>query len=233
MPRVLIIEDEPDLARVLEYNLDLAGFAVQVASRAGEGTRMALAQPPDLVLLDLMLPDSPGTEVCRALKSHPSTRHVPVVMVTAKGDEIDRVVGFELGADDYVVKPFSVRELVLRVRAVLRRGEPEAPAAGGSRVTFGRLQIARAAHQVYVDGDEVTLTALEFRLLDTLYERRNRVQSRDTLLADVWGLTLHVETRTVDTHIKRLREKLGPAGDYIVTVRGVGYRFAAAPGDDR
>ncbi|MBI5517126.1 MAG: response regulator transcription factor [Deltaproteobacteria bacterium] len=233
MPRVLIIEDEPDLARVLEYNLDQAGFTVQVVGRAGEGTRRALADPPDLVLLDLMLPDSPGTEVCRTLKSHPATRHVPVVMVTAKGDEIDRVVGFELGADDYVVKPFSVRELVLRVKAVLRRGDGEAPAAPGDRVTFGRLQLDRTAHRVYVDGDEVTLTALEFRLLNTLCERRNRVQSRDTLLADVWGLTLHVETRTVDTHIKRLREKLGPAGDYIYTVRGVGYRFAASPGDER
>jgi two-component system phosphate regulon response regulator PhoB len=152
------------------------------------------------------------------------------VMVTARGEEIDRVVGFELGADDYVVKPFSVRELILRVRAILRRADAEAPASADA-VTFGCLRLDRTAHRVYVHELEVVLTALEFRLLSTLVERRNRVQSRDTLLSDVWGLQLHVETRTVDTHIKRLREKIGAAGEYIHTVRGVGYRFAASPDD--
>ena len=228
-PRVLIVEDEPDLVRVLEFNLQQAGFETRAVGRASEAMKAAHALAPDVVLLDLMLPDGPGTEVCRALKSDPQTRNVPVIMTTAKGEEIDRVVGFELGADDYVVKPFSVRELVLRVRAILRRTEGES--AGGEVVHFGALKIDRTAHRVYVDDAEVTLTALEFRLLTTLIDRRNRVQSRDTLLSDVWGLQLHVETRTVDTHIKRLREKLGVAGEYIHTVRGVGYRFASSPGD--
>ncbi len=227
--RVLIVEDEPDLVRVLEFNLQQAGFETRAVGRASEAMKAALAFAPDVVLLDLMLPDGPGTEVCRALKSDPQTRGVPVIMTTARGEEIDRVVGFELGADDYVVKPFSVRELVLRVRAILRRTEGDSP--GGEVVHFGALKIDRTAHRVYVEDVEVTLTALEFRLLTTLIDRRNRVQSRDTLLSDVWGLQLHVETRTVDTHIKRLREKLGVAGEYIHTVRGVGYRFASSPGD--
>jgi two-component system phosphate regulon response regulator PhoB len=229
----MIIEDEPDLVRVLEYNLQNAGFETRSVGRAGEALRVAQAETPDVILLDLMLPDGSGTDVCRALKSGAATKHIPVIMVTARGEEIDRVVGFELGADDYVVKPFSVRELILRIRAILRRSDSEAPAAGDASdvVSFGRLRVDRTAHRVYVDDEEVVLTALEFRLLTTLIERRNRVQSRDTLLSDVWGLQLHVETRTVDTHIKRLREKLGAAGDYIHTVRGVGYRFASNPDD--
>ncbi len=227
---MLVVEDEPDLVRLLEYNLQNAGFEVRSVGRAAEAVRVATSDPPDLVLLDLMLPDGSGTDVCRTLKSHPATRAVPVIMVTARGEEIDRVVGFELGADDYVVKPFSVRELILRVRAILRRADSEHPASEDV-VTFGRLRLDRTAHRVYVDDQEVTLTALEFRLLSTLVERRNRVQSRDTLLSDVWGLQLHVETRTVDTHIKRLREKLGAGGEYIHTVRGVGYRFASSPDD--
>jgi len=225
---VLLVEDEPDLVRLMEFNLQQAGFETRAVGRASDALRVAQADPPDVILLDLMLPDGSGTEVCRQLKASPATRSVPVIMVTARGEEIDRVVGFELGADDYVVKPFSVRELVLRVRAILRRTEPagEGPDA---MVTFGRLRVDRTAHRVYVDGAEVVLTALEFRLLTTLLERRNRVQSRDTLLSDVWGLQMHVETRTVDTHIKRLREKLVAAGEYIHTVRGVGYRFADHP----
>ena len=230
-PRVLIVEDEPDLVRLLEYNLQNAGFETRAVGRAMDGVRAATSDVPDVVLLDLMLPDGSGSDVCRTLKSAPGTRHVPIIMVTARGEEIDRVVGFELGADDYVVKPFSVRELILRIRAVLRRGDDAAPAEPEDVVTFGRLRVDRTAHRVYVDDAEVVLTALEFRLLTTLIERRNRVQSRDTLLSDVWGLQLHVETRTVDTHIKRLREKLGAAGDYIHTVRGVGYRFASNPDD--
>lgn len=225
--RVLIIEDEPDLVRVLEYNLRQAGFDVQSTTKGREGLQLVQTNPPDVILLDLMLPDGPGTEVCRVLKTDPKTRAIPVIMVTAKGEEIDRVVGFELGADDYVVKPFSVRELVLRVRAVLRRGDTEPPPS--DTVCFGKLRVDRTAHRVFVDGVEVSLTALEFRLLTTLLDRRNRVQSRDTLLNDVWGIHLQVETRTVDTHIKRLREKLGAAGAYIQTVRGVGYRFADSP----
>ncbi|MBL8605459.1 MAG: winged helix-turn-helix domain-containing protein [Myxococcales bacterium] len=211
----------------MEFNLQQAGFETRSVGRAGDVLRAVQSDAPDLVLLDLMLPDGSGTDLCRALKSNPATRAIPVIMVTARGEEIDRVVGFELGADDYVTKPFSVRELVLRIRAILRRSETET--VQEEVVSFGRLKVDRTAHRAFVDGAEVVLTALEFRLMTTLLDRKNRVQSRDTLLSDVWGLQLHVETRTVDTHIKRLREKLGAAGDYIHTVRGVGYRFASSP----
>jgi two-component system phosphate regulon response regulator PhoB len=236
----MIVEDEPDLVRVVEFNLQQAGFDTVSFGRCRDALASAMAQPPELVLLDLMLPDGSGTDVCRTLKSDPRTRDVAVIMVTAKGEEVDRVVGFELGVDDYVVKPFSVRELVLRVKAILRRAEvsestgparPSQPPSAGGHVTFGCLRVDRTAHRVFVEEREETLTALEFRLLTTLMDRKNRVQSRDTLLEDVWGLRLQVETRTVDTHIKRLREKLGPAGAYIHTVRGVGYRFADSPAD--
>ncbi len=227
MARILAIEDERDLQEVLAYNLQAAGHEVTAALTGRDGLARARAQPPELVLLDLMLPDLPGFEVCRALKADPSTRGVPVVVLTARGEEIDRVVGFELGVDDYVVKPFSVRELVLRVGAVLRRSQGAAEAAPAS--SFGRLRVDRGAHRVFVDGAEVELTLLEFKLLVALFDRRDRVQTRDGLLDEVWGVTADVTTRTVDTHVKRLREKLGRAGDYVETVRGVGYRFAAEP----
>lgn len=221
--KILITEDEADLARTLEYNFRQAGFEVTTTSRGREAIRLAMSWQPDLVLLDLMLPDLSGTEVCRHLKAEPKTRAIPVIMVTARGEEIDRIVGFELGADDYVTKPFSVRELILRARAVLRRGEPSD--AQDASIKIAGLTIDPEAHRVTLDGREITLTALELRLLHTLASRRGRVQTRDTLLHDVWGLYLDVETRTVDTHVKRLREKLGPAGALIQTVRGVGYRF--------
>jgi two-component system phosphate regulon response regulator PhoB len=179
------------------------------------------------VLLDLMLPDVSGTEICRAIKDDPSTRTTPVVMLTARAEEIDRVVGFEIGADDYVTKPFSVRELVLRIRAVLRRSETRTGEA--NLVEFGTLRIDRDAHRIWVDLEEIELTALEFKLLVTLYDRRNRVQSRSALLDHVWGIDTKISTRTVDAHVKRLREKIGSARDYIETVRGVGYRFAETP----
>jgi two-component system phosphate regulon response regulator PhoB len=221
---VLVIEDEVDLATTLEYNLRSEGFQVRVANSGRQGLASATTEPvPDVIVLDLMLPDLSGTEICRRLREQERTREVPVVMCTAKGEEIDRVVGFEVGADDYVVKPFSVRELILRIRALLRRvqrneGEP-------SLIRFGRLKIDRDAHRAWVDEGEVDLTALEFRLLHAFLSRRGRVQTRDALLADVWGIDADVTTRTVDTHVKRLREKLGDAGTYIETLRGVGYRF--------
>ncbi len=227
MARILVIEDERDLQQVLEYNLRQAGHDVRVATGGNEGLRLAREQRPDIVLLDLMLPDVAGTDVCRTLKKDAATASVPVIMLTARGEEIDRVVGFELGADDYVVKPFSVRELLLRIAVTLRRGRAEA--AGEGPFEFGMLRVDRGAHRVWVEGDEVELTPLELRLLSTLHERRDRVQSRDTLLTDVWGMSADVTTRTVDTHVKRLREKLGPAGAYIETVRGVGYRFVGTP----
>ncbi len=229
MAQLLVIEDEADIQQVLGYNLRQAGHAVRSAMLGEEGLRLAFEARPDLVLLDLMLPDLPGTEVCKQLRRDPRTAQVPVLMLTAKGEEIDRVVGFELGADDYVVKPFSVRELLLRVDAILRRAKPAAVEPAAEGFEFGKLQVDRAAHKVWVEGQEVELTALEFRLLVTLYERRPRVQSRSQLLHDVWGIEADITTRTVDTHVKRLREKLGAAGDYVETVRGVGYRFAETP----
>jgi len=227
MTRILIVEDEPDLQQVLEYNLRQAGHEVFVTKLGREGLRIAREQKPEVVLLDLMLPDIAGTEVCKQLKEAPATKGINVIMLTARGEEIDRVVGFEIGADDYITKPFSVRELVLRIRAVLRRRE--LPASDGPNIEFGNLRIDRAAHRVWVEGEEVELTALEFKLLVTLYERRNRVQSRGALLDEVWGIDTKISTRTVDAHVKRLREKMGAARDYIETVRGVGYRFAEIP----
>jgi len=228
MARVLVIEDEDDLRQVLDYNLRQAGHDVLCASEGTEGLRLARAERPDLVLLDLMLPDMSGTEICRALKESPSTKQIRVAMVTARGEEIDRVVGFELGADDYIVKPFSVRELLLRIQAILRRGQPE-PVTVAPAIEFGCLKIDREAYRVWVDEAEIELTALEFKLLTTLYERRNRVQTRAMLLDAVWGIQAEITTRTVDTHVKRLREKLERAREYVETVRGVGYRFVGSP----
>jgi len=226
MARIVVVEDEADIQAVLEYNLKREGHDVVLASTAKEGLRLARERRPDLVLLDLMLPDGSGTELCKTLRQDAAMRSVRVMMLTAKGEEIDRVLGFELGADDYVVKPFSVRELLLRVQAVLRRAATE---DGAESTQFGMLRVDRGAHRVWVDGQEVELTALEFKLLLTLHDRRNRVQTRDALLSDVWKIDADVTTRTVDTHVKRLREKLGPAGIYVQTVRGVGYRFAERP----
>ncbi|MBN2192324.1 MAG: response regulator [Polyangiaceae bacterium] len=230
MAKILVVEDERDLRQVLEFNLRHAGHQVILAATGGEGLALAHEHAPDLVLLDLMLPDISGTEVCRTLKDDTRTRAVPIVMVTARGEEIDRVVGFELGAEDYIVKPFSVRELLLRVQAILRRGRRESRAGTGV-VEFGVLRVDREAHRVWVAGVEIELTALEFKLLLTLYERRDRVQSRAALLDDVWGIQADITTRTVDTHVKRLREKLDSARDYIETVRGVGYRFVGTAGE--
>jgi two-component system phosphate regulon response regulator PhoB len=227
MARILIIEDEPALQKVLDYNLRQAGHEVVAAGRGEDGIRLAAEARPDLVLLDLMLPDIPGTEVCRALQRDEATQRIPVVIVSARGDEVDRIVGFELGAVDYVVKPFSVRELLLRVNAVLRRYRAGPPA--GRCVEFGCLRFDEEAHRVWVDRRELELTLLEFKLLLALYENRDRVQTRGALLDSVWGVDSDITTRTVDTHVKRLRDKLGRAGDYIETVRGIGYRFAGSP----
>ena len=228
---VLVIEDEVDLAATVEYNLKAEGFQVRVAHTGRQGLTAATAEPlPDVIVLDLMLPDLSGTEICRRLRDQERTRDIPVVMCTAKGEEIDRVVGFEVGADDYVVKPFSVRELILRIRALLRRVDSTRRGEGvPSLIRFGRLKIDRDAHRAWVDDNEIALTALEFRLLHAFMSRRGRVQTREALLSDVWGIEADVTTRTVDTHVKRLREKLGEAGMYIETLRGVGYRFKDAP----
>ena len=223
---ILVVEDERDLVGTLEYNLQRDGFQTKAALTGASALEAAAENPPpDLVLLDLMLPDMSGIEVCRKLKMDERMRHVPVIMLTAKGEEIDRVVGFEVGADDYVVKPFSPRELVLRIEAILRRVSSPGEEAAPQNITIGDLIIDVPGHRVEVEGEELVLTALEFRLLLDLAKRRGRVQSRDALLERVWGYSPGIETRTVDTHVKRLREKLGAAASYIETVRGVGYRM--------
>ncbi len=224
MTSVLLVDDERDLLSLLDFNLRAAGFETLLATTGEQALSQLRRRVPDLVLLDVMLPDVSGTEICRQIKGDPRTRHLPVVMLTAKGEEVDRVVGFELGADDYVTKPFSVRELVLRLRALLRR-------AGGGRPLerpppeVGPIRVDLDAHRAYVDGAEVQLTPLEFRLLTTLMSRLGRVQSREQLLEDVWEMSSEIETRTVDTHVKRLREKLGSGRDLLETVRGIGYRL--------
>lgn len=222
---ILIVDDEPELVQALEFSFQREGFRTLAAHTGLDALAMARSEPPpDLVLLDLMLPDIPGTEVCRRLRADGRTATISVIMVTARGEPTDRVVGLELGADDYVVKPFHTRELILRVRAVLRRTRAtpsEAPVE-----TWGNLRLSRDAHQVWVDGEAVALSALEFRLLLTLIDRRGRVQSREQLLDAAWDEPYAVDPRTVDTVVKRTRQKLGAAGQLIKTVRGVGYRFA-------
>ncbi|MBI4238945.1 MAG: response regulator transcription factor [Deltaproteobacteria bacterium] len=221
---ILLIEDERDIADLVSYHLRQAGYTVACAARLRDGIAQALATPPELIILDLMLPDGSGLDGCRTLKNNPQTRHVPIVILTARGEEIDRVVGFEVGADDYLTKPFSPRELTLRVRAILRRHGDDRDAAAPT-LSAGRLRVDTNAHQVFVDDRLVHVTAIEFKLLHYFLSNRGRVATRDTLLDRVWGYEAALTTRTVDTHMKRLREKLGPAGDAIETVRGVGYRF--------
>ncbi|MGE0784106.1 MAG: response regulator [Sandaracinaceae bacterium] len=222
--RILIVDDEPDIVELLEYNLRQHGYNVTTARDGASALAEVRRQRPDLILLDLMLPDVAGTEVCRRIRKDESAEGVPIMMITARGEEIDRVVGFELGADDYVTKPFSPREIVLRVKAVLRRSRPRT-AVKGEHLKIGALEIDVPRHRVLVGGEEIPLTALEFKLIYDLASRRGRVQSRDDLLERVWGYAPGIETRTVDTHVKRLREKLLEARDYIETVRGVGYRM--------
>ncbi len=224
MTAILLVDDERDLLSLLDFNLRAAGFETLLATTGEQALAHLRRRIPDMVLLDLMLPDVPGTEVCRQLKSDPRTRHVPVVMLTAKGDEVDRVVGFELGADDYVTKPFSVRELALRLKAVLRRAGP-ARISERPPESVGPIRVDVDAHRAFADGVEIQLTPLEFRLLTTFMARLGRVQSREQLLEDVWEMSSEVETRTVDTHVKRLRDKLGSGRDLLETVRGVGYRL--------
>lgn len=230
-PLILIVEDEADLVRNLEYNLEQQDYRTRSALD-GEAALEALDEEPvpDLVVLDLMLPDISGLEICRRIRNDERTRQVPVLMLTARGEQVDRVTGFEAGADDYVTKPFSVRELKLRIRAILRRSSSAATDLE-DEIDFGPLRVDLPAHEVFVDDAAVELTPLEFDLFKTLFVRRGRTQSREVLLRDVWDIKADITTRTVDTHVKRLREKLGECGDYIETVRGVGYRFVEHPED--
>jgi two-component system phosphate regulon response regulator PhoB len=220
---ILVIDDEPDIRELVRFGLTQEGFSVETAATAGEGLDCVASRMPDLIVLDLMLPDMSGTEICRTLRSQSETADLPVVMLTARGEEVDRVVGFELGADDYVTKPFSSRELALRVKAVLRRRAP-APASA-RQLSHGDLLLDLDRHRCRVGEEEVDLTAKEFGLLATLMVRPGRVFTREKLLDELWGSEVTVTHRTVDTHMKRLREKLGDAGRHIHTVRGVGYRF--------
>ena len=227
---ILIVDDEDDLRRLVDFNLRSAGYNTLQAANGAEALSLLKLHKPDLIILDLMLPDFQGTDICRQIKQSPKTNQIPVLILSARGAEIDRVVGFEIGADDYVVKPFSVRELTLRIRAILKRSTTETE--NSKELQFGLLRIDRNRHRVWMGEEEINLTALEFKLLTTFVSRRGRVQSRERLLDDVWGINTGVTTRTVDTHVKRLREKLGSASHLLETVRGVGYRFAEKPGND-
>src|SRR6266487_899056 len=220
--RILIIEDERDVVDLLTLNLRKAGYTLATATDGAAGLDKARSEKPAFIILDLMLPKMPGLEVCKILKSDPASRQIPVLMLTARAEEIDRIVGLEFGADDYVTKPFSPREIILRIRAILRRGEVTPI---DERLTAGPITIDPSRHEVSVGGKRVNLTSLEFKLLRTLMQRRGRVQERDRLLNDVWGYESVIDTRTVDTHVRRLRKKLGKAADVIESVRGFGYRL--------
>jgi phosphate regulon transcriptional regulator PhoB len=224
---ILIVDDEQDVLNLLVYNLQKAGFKVNTARDGVTALQKARDEVPALIILDLMLPQLDGSEVCRQLKADTRTTHIPIIMLTAKAEEVDRIVGLELGADDYVTKPFSPREIALRVKTVLRRMSGKTAPAEILKVDD--LTVDLGKHEVSHNGKVIELTVTEFKLLTTLMERRGRVQSRDRLLTDVWGYEGDVDTRTVDTHMRRLREKLGKAADYVETVRGVGYRFAEQP----
>lgn len=221
--KILVVDDEPDAVDLVQFNLSNAGYDVITAADGEEALKKARTYCPDLILLDVMLPEIDGLEVCKLLRRDAATSGIPIIMLTARAAEIDRILGLELGADDYVTKPFSPRELVLRVKNLLRRRQGEEEK--NSVMDFGDLVIDVPAHSVSVEGKGVELTATEFKLLHVLASRRGRVQSRDQLLKDVWEYDSLIDTRTVDTHMRRLREKLDQAAKYLDTVRGVGYRF--------
>jgi two-component system phosphate regulon response regulator PhoB len=230
--RVLVVDDEADITALVAYHLAKAGYRVSTAANGGDALRAAREERPDVVVLDVMLPGVAGLDVLAELRARPETRDVGVILLTAKRDEPDRIKGLSLGADDYLTKPFSPPELVLRVQALLRR--LTAPAvAGGSLLVVGPLSIDRAAHRVTVSGKELTLTATEYKLLVTLVERRGRVQGRSQLLETVLDSQPDIQTRTIDMHVQRLRTKLGRMGEMIETVRGFGYRFAGAGRDGK
>ncbi len=222
-PKILVVDDEPDAVEMIEFNLKSNGYDVVTAADGEEALTKARAVLPNLIILDLMLPEVDGMEVCKILRRDARTSGIPIIMLTAKAAEIDRVLGLELGADDYVTKPFSLRELVLRVKRLLRTETGEETKS--DRIVWKELSIDIPRHQVTIKGKAIELTATEFKLITVLAQRRGRVQSRDQLLHDVWEYDTAIDTRTVDTHVRRLREKLGPAAKYLDTVRGVGYRF--------
>ncbi len=221
--RILIVDDEPDAVELAAFNLKAAGFKVLTATDGQEALRKAQSDMPDLILLDVMLPNVDGLEVTKILRRNPRTASIPILMLTAKGSEVDRVVGLELGADDYLTKPFSPREMVLRIKGLLRRRL--AASEETEIIRLGILEINIPEHTAVVGSETIDLTSTEFKLLCLLAQRRGRVQSRDQLLRDVWNYEVDINTRTVDTHVRRLREKLGKAAHDLETVRGVGYRM--------
>ena len=225
MERVLIVDDDPDILRLVSYNLKQAGFEAITADTGRKALETIQRRPPDLVILDLMLPDVDGMEVCRMLRGHESSRLIPIIMLTARGEEIDRVVGFELGADDYVMKPFSPRELVLRVKSILRRTHADRT----EMLRLGKIQLYPERRQCFVGKDQIALTVKEFDLLYELMHARGNVLTRENLMDQVWGYHGEATSRTLDTHVRRLREKLGSEGVYVETVRGVGFRMASPP----
>ena len=225
--KILVAEDEEDVRRLVCSSLKNAGFATIEAGDGITALDTARTQLPALIVLDLMLPGMQGLEVCKALKNASETKGIPILMLTARAEEVDRIVGFELGADDYMTKPFSPRELALRVQSILRRTSGQPPE--DVLVKLGEITFDRTQHKVTVKGKPLVLTATEFKLLSTLMERRGRVQKREVLLNDVWGYERLIDTRTVDTHMRRLRKKLGKVGSLVETVRGVGYRMANIP----
>lgn len=229
MTKILIVEDDRDIAELLEFNLQKEHFETYCVFNGREGLSKARKLLPELIMLDLMLPDMGGIEVCKALKQESSTQHIPILMLTAKSEEIDRVIGFEVGADDYLTKPFSTRELILRIKAILKRTQRPSEGISQQAFNFGILHVNPDKFEVNVNEKPTKLTALEFRLLLYLYENRGRISSRENLLDRVWGYDADLYTRTVDTYVKRLREKLGEAGQYIETIRSMGYRFKETP----
>ena len=224
-PKILVVDDEPEALEILGFKLKESGFVPLFAPNGAAALKMARDDQPALIVLDLMLPEVDGLEVCKILRRDPATTTIPIVMLTARAAEMDRVLGLELGADDYVTKPFSPRELVLRIKKLLARVKAsDEPVA---QLRFGELELDVPRHEVTVGGNAIELTATEFKLLEILARRRGRVQTRDRLLLDVWGYDTPIDSRTVDTHMRRLREKLGTAADFLETIRGVGYRFRA------
>ena len=227
---ILVVEDEPYINKTVSYNIANEGLKPLSALNLTEAESYISSNNISLIILDLMLPDGSGLDFCKKLKSSNAYSDIPIIIVTAKDDEVDKVVGFELGADDYVTKPFSVRELMLRIKAILKRNSKDMAQNTSSKIeTFGILSINEDSHEVFINDDEIILTALEFELVKHLLDRRGRVQTRDQLLSDVWGYSAHITTRTVDTHVKRLREKMGVMGKHVQTIRGVGYRFSRNP----
>jgi DNA-binding response OmpR family regulator len=220
--KVLVVDDEPDAVELVAFNLTKAGIEVETAEDGLEALAKARETLPDLIVLDLMLPGMDGLEVCRILRKGPDTAAIPIIMVTAKGAEVDRVLGLELGADDYVTKPFSPRELVLRIKKLI---QPRQPSPDQEQVRIGEILIDLPKHEVVIAGHPIDLTLTEFKLISLMAQRCGRVQSREQLLNDVWEYHSPIDTRTVDTHVRRLREKLGRAARHLDTVRGVGYRF--------